>query len=97
MDQNTLTTTDKAFTTAIVRQLCSKNCTFTVTASNAVCVIHPFTQGGKPAERFKEYNYWLIRSKQPDRATFIIQIHDDISGQAHKVLRLAKVTQTLIG
>lgn len=94
---NTLTTTDKYYTTAVVRALCSKCCTFSVQTGNSTFVGHPFIGDGKPADRFKAYNHWLPGTKCNNNSTFIITIHEDLSGQAGKVLHLAHTTQTLIG
>lgn len=98
MKSNSISITDRKFATSVVRKLCDKCCTFTVEANNSVCAIHPFMDyTTTAATKFKEFNYWLIKAKLPDRTCFKIQVHADMTGQALKIINMALETQRLIG
>lgn len=97
MHTDSITTKDRNFASAIVRHLCAKTCTFTVTsdaAPGATCLISPFIlHRTKAADKFLEYNYWLSRNKIKDNAEITIRLFADISGQARKVIEMATATE----
>lgn len=94
-----MTNTDRNFMSAVVRSLCKKTCTFTVRVANTdkVCLISPFMLYQEtPKARYQEYTFWVTRNKIPANAEITIYLHADISGQAHKVLELARSTATIM-
>lgn len=99
MYTETMTNTDRNFMSAVVRSLCKKTCTFTVRAdgTDKVCLISPFMLYQEtPKARYQEYNFWVSKNKIPANAEITIYLHADISGQAHKVLELARSTATIM-
>lgn len=99
MYTETLTNKDRNFMSAVVRSMCKKTCTFSVRAegTDKVCLISPFMLYQEtPKARYQEYNFWVSKNKIPSDAELTIYLHADISGQAHKVLELARSTATIM-
>lgn len=99
MYTESMTNTDRNFISAVVRSLCKKTCTFTVRVGNSdvLCLISPFMLYQEtPKARYQEYNFWVSKNKIPANAELTIYLQADISGQAHKVLELARSTATIM-
>ena len=99
MHIESITSKDRNFVSAVVRNLCSKTCTFTVKAEglDKTLLISPFMlYQEKPKERYQEYGFWVSKNRIPADAEITIYLHADLSGQAHKVLELARTTATIM-